>query len=174
MNITIFLYLYSFAHQSALLDWFIIFSAVKLIYIMFFVAAIYIFIYYKFFQIRNIFTILRDKWKDIFSIILSPAIAWGIATFLKVLIHTNRPFLALGNIQTLFVESGYAFPSGHATAISALAFVIYFKNRKLGYIFMASGILIGLARIIGGVHFPVDIIGGYLLGFLVAFLIKKL
>ena len=174
MNNIIFNFFYSFAHQSAFFDWLIIFCAVKLIYIMFLVAAIFIFVHYKFFQIRNTFTILGDKWKEIFSIILSPAIAWIVASLLKVLVHSSRPFAVLENIHTLFAESGYAFPSGHATAISALAFAIYFKNKKLGYIFMIAGILIGLARIIGGVHFPFDIIGGYAIGFLVAFLVKKL
>jgi len=174
MNNIIFFNLYSLAHRSPFLDCVIIFCAVSLIYIMVLVAIIFIIYKYKFFQLRNIFTILRDKWKEIFSIIFSPAIAWLVASFLKILIHTDRPYLALSNIHILFRESGYAFPSGHATAISALAFAIYFKNKRLGYVFMIAGLLIGLARVAGGVHFPIDILGGYLLGFLVAFLVKKL
>ena len=174
MNNIIFLQIYSLAFQHPWLDSLIWFFAVPLIFIMVLVAVIFIFIHYKFFQIRNIFTILHDKWKEIFSIILSPAIAWILASFLKILIHTDRPFIAFQNIQTLFTESGYAFPSGHATAISALAFAIYFKNKRWGYVFMASAILIGLARVASGVHFPIDILGGYLLGFLVAFSLKKL
>ncbi|MFA6393225.1 MAG: phosphatase PAP2 family protein [Candidatus Paceibacterota bacterium] len=174
MNNTIFLNLYSLAHQSVWFDNVIWFFAVPTIYIMFIVAAIFIFIHYKFYKIKDIFIILRDKWKDIFSIILSPVIAWIIASFLKVLIHTDRPFIVLSNIHALFIESGYAFPSGHSTAISALAFAIYFKNKSLGYVFMAVALLIGLARVASGVHFPIDIIGGYAVGFLVAFLVKKL
>ncbi|MCX6753933.1 MAG: phosphatase PAP2 family protein [Candidatus Nomurabacteria bacterium] len=174
MNIIIFLQIYSLAHQSVWLDNVIWFFAVPTIYIMIIVAAIFIFIHYKFYKIKDIFIILRDKWKEIFLIIFSPAIAWVIASLLKVLIHTNRPFIILSNIHTLFAESGYAFPSGHATAISALAFAIYFKNKRLGYVFMIAGLLIGLARVAGGVHFPIDIIGGYIVGFLVAFLVKKL
>ncbi|MFA6386825.1 MAG: phosphatase PAP2 family protein [Candidatus Paceibacterota bacterium] len=174
MNIIIFLQIYSLAHQSAWIDNVIWFFAVPTIYIMIIVAAIFIFIHYKFFQIKNISTVLRDKWKEIFLIIFSPAIAWIIASLLKVLIHTNRPFIVLSNIHALFVESGYAFPSGHGTAISALAFAIYFKNKRLGYVFMIAALLIGFARVAAGVHFPVDIIGGYIIGFLVAFLVKKL
>ena len=41
---------------------------------------------------------------------------------------------------------------------------------------MFFALLIGLARIIAGVHFPIDILGGFVLGgivsFLVAFLVK--
>ena len=172
MDIEIFYFLHSFAFQSPLFDSVIWSLAVPLIYIMCAVGAIFIFIHYRFFNIRNTFIILRDKWKEIFAIVLSPAIAWGLASLLKLLIHTDRPFIALSNIQTLFTETGYAFPSGHSTAISALAFAIYFRNKKLGYVFFASALLIGLARVAGGVHFPIDIIGGYLIGFVVAYLLK--
>lgn len=174
MNNLIFLKIFSLAHQSVLQDYVIWFFAVPFIYIMVIVAAIFIFIYYKFYKIKDIFIILRDKWKEIFLIFFSPAIAWGIASLLKVLIHTDRPFIILSNIHALFAESGYAFPSGHATAISALAFAIYFKNKRWGYVFMIAGLLIGFARVAAGVHFPIDIIGGYIIGFLVAFLVKKL
>jgi membrane-associated phospholipid phosphatase len=34
-------------------------------------------------------------------------------------------------------------------------------------------LLIGVARIIAGVHFPIDILGGFCLGFLVAYLFNK-
>lgn len=174
MNLAIFYFLHSFAFQSSFLDSVIWFLAVPLIYIMCVVGAVFIFVHYRFFEIKNTFIILRDKWKEIFSIILSPAIAWGLASLLKILIHTDRPMIALSNINTLFAESGYAFPSGHATAISALAFAIYFKNKRLGYVFMASAVLIGIARVAGGVHFPIDIIGGYVIGFIVAFFVKSL
>jgi undecaprenyl-diphosphatase len=174
MNISLFYFLHSFAFQSQWLDTLIWFCAVPLIYIMCVVAAIFIFVHYRFFEFKNIFIILRDKWKEIFFIVLSPALAWGLASLLKILIHTDRPMIALSNVSTLFTESGYAFPSGHATAISALAFAIYFKNKRLGYIFMLSALLVGLARVAGGVHFPIDIIGGYALGFLVAFFVKSL
>ena len=42
--------------------------------------------------------------------------------------------------------------------------------RKFYFIFFA--ILIGLARIAAGVHFPIDILGGYVLGILVACVVK--
>ena len=92
---------------------------------------------------------------------------------LKHFIHAPRPFVALSNIHSLFSETGYAFPSGHATFFGALAVAIFFLDKKVGLRFMTFALLIGLARIIAGVHFPVDILGGFALGALVAFFVKN-
>ena len=174
MNSIIFLQIYSLAHQSVWLDNVIWFFAVPTIYIMIIVAAIFIFVHYKLYKIKDLFTILRNDWQGIFSIPFVVGLARLITEILKNTIHTSRPPIALANVTSLFVESGFAFPSGHATIISALAFAIYFKNKRLGYVFMVAALLVGLARIAAGVHFPIDIIGGYIVGFLVAFLVKKL
>jgi membrane-associated phospholipid phosphatase len=61
----------------------------------------------------------------------------------------------------------------------ALAFALYFNHKKVGlpaqagYWFIFFALLIGVARIMAGVHFPIDILGGFVLGFLIAFLLKK-
>ncbi|MEK7106302.1 MAG: phosphatase PAP2 family protein, partial [Patescibacteria group bacterium] len=93
---------------------------------------------------------------------------------LKSLIHAPRPFLALPQVQALFPESGYAFPSGHATFFSAMAFTIFFRNKKAGYVFILFALLIGLTRIIAGVHFPIDILGGFILGSAIAYFFKNI
>jgi undecaprenyl-diphosphatase len=85
----------------------------------------------------------------------------------------ERPFMALSDVQSLFFESGYAFPSGHSATIAGLAFAVFFRHKWLGYVCMVAAVLIGVARVAAGVHFPVDIIGGYSLGFLIAFLLRK-
>jgi membrane-associated phospholipid phosphatase len=55
----------------------------------------------------------------------------------------------------------------------ALAVSIFFSHKKMGYVFIALAFVIGFARIAGGVHFPVDILGGFILGALVAYLVKN-
>jgi undecaprenyl-diphosphatase len=52
----------------------------------------------------------------------------------------------------------------------ALAFSIFFLHKKAGYYFMFFALLIGLARIMAGVHFPADILGGFVLGFAISFI----
>jgi len=54
----------------------------------------------------------------------------------------------------------------------ALAFAIFLTHKKVGYWFMFFALLIGIARIIVGVHFPIDILGGFILGALIAYLVR--
>ena len=62
-----------------------------------------------------------------------------------------------------------AFPSGHATASFAVAAVLarYFPEwRGLWY---GSALFVGMARVAGGFHFPTDVLGGSVLGFLIGY-----
>lgn len=84
-----------------------------------------------------------------------------------------RPFEALG-LKTLFTETSASFPSGHATFFFALATAVYLYNRRWGWWFFAAALLISLARVAAGVHYPSDIFGGALVGIVVATLVYRL
>ena len=59
----------------------------------------------------------------------------------------------------------YSFPSGHT--FSATVFCLILLNRyPKEYIFNILAILVGFSRIFLGVHYPTDIIGGMIFGFL--------
>lgn len=93
--------------------------------------------------------------------------------FLKVVIGRARP----DGYELLQLDT-FSFPSGHATAAMALygflAYVLsstYPKYRVLIWsvsIFLI--LLIGISRVYLGVHFPSDIVGGYLVGLLWIFI----
>ncbi|PIY74247.1 MAG: hypothetical protein COY85_03785, partial [Candidatus Portnoybacteria bacterium CG_4_10_14_0_8_um_filter_40_50] len=42
-------------------------------------------------------------------------------------------------------------------------------NKKLGLWFLGASIFMSLARVVAGVHYPLDILGGAIVGILVAF-----
>jgi undecaprenyl-diphosphatase len=174
MNNTIFYFLYNFAHQNIILDSIIIFLAVYLPYLLILFAFIFLLFHHEVFHSSSPWREFIKKSKEIFFVFISSASAWVLARILKILIHTPRPFDALIGVSSLFAESGFAFPSGHATFYSSLAFSVYFAHKKIGYYFLFSALLIGIARVAGGVHFPIDILGGYILGFLVAYLLKNI
>lgn len=158
MNNTIFPFFYNLAHQSNFFDYVVIFFGFWFPYIVIGLAGLFLIFY-------------RKSWRESFLVFFSGGLAVFFDLILKNLIQIPRPFLALNNIQTLFPEAGYAFPSGHATFFAALAISIFFLNKKAGYFFMFFALLIGLARIIAGVHFPVDILGGFALGAFVAYVV---
>jgi undecaprenyl-diphosphatase len=41
---------------------------------------------------------------------------------------------------------------------------MYLVNKKVGIYFIIGALFVGLSRIIGGVHFPLDILFGYIIG----------
>jgi len=160
MNNTIFFFFYSLAHQSIFFDKVIVFFAVYFPYIVILLALIFLFFYNK-------------SRKEFILICFSGGLALAVAEILKFLFHTLRPFAIFPQVLSLFLENGYAFPSGHAAVFSAMAFALFFTHKKAGYVFMFFAFLIGLARIIAGVHFPIDILGGFIIGILVAYFVKN-
>ena len=92
-------------------------------------------------------------------------VAWGIAYLMKIGFAIARPFLQFPEITPLFIYGGYtSFPSGHATLFAGLAVAIFLVHRKIGIFFIIITFLISITRVIAGVHFPIDIIVGWLLG----------
>ncbi len=80
-----------------------------------------------------------------------------------------RPFLVLSDtVQLTDHEMVSSFPSGHASFYFALATGVYLYNKKAGYIYFVLAGFMGLARVFVGVHWPLDIMAGALLGILVS------
>jgi undecaprenyl-diphosphatase len=173
MNNQIFFLFYNLAHQSQIFDKIVIFFAVYFPYLVIILAGLFLLFHHEVFQAENPFQVFLQKKKEILLIFFSGILAYVIDTILKLLIHLPRPFDVFSQVRPLFPEDWYSFPSGHATFFSALAFSIFFIHKKAGYVFMFFALLIGIARVIAGVHFPSDILGGFVLGFIVAYFIKK-
>lgn len=159
MNGTLFLFFYSFAHQSLVLDQLIVFLAVYFPYLVIVLAGATLLFKYK-------------SWREFLIVFFTSGLTWILAYFLKDLIRLVRPPLFFNEVQALFLADGYAFPSGHAAFFFALAVSIFFFHKRAGYWFLFFAALISLARIMAGVHSPLDILGGFVLGALFAYLVK--
>ena len=89
---------------------------------------------------------------------------------LKALFHTPRPFTIEPGIvrspAALATAQGNGFPSGHAqssTTFWGLA-AIYGRRAWLTVVAVALVTLVSISRLYLGVHLPVDILGGILVG----------
>ena len=89
-----------------------------------------------------------------------------LAPFIALLWDRPRPFLALGFQPTFLVNPTGAFPSGHVTFLVALAAAVFIVNRRAGWWFAGGTLLVGVARIAAGVHWPTDVLGGIAVGIL--------
>lgn len=94
---------------------------------------------------------------------------------IKRLVARPRPFQIMPQVVPLIPEDLYtSFPSGHMAFFFAFSTAVYAYNKKAGLICFAGSLLMGLARIYTGVHYPSDILGGALLGWLIGWLSIKL
>ena len=86
-----------------------------------------------------------------------------------------RPYIVLTAVKPLITTSSgealQSFPSGHAIFFFALATGVWFFNRKFGRWLFAAAILMGVARIFTGMHWPTDILGGAILGIVVGWVV---
>ncbi len=114
----------------------------------------------------------RRRFKDMAIVALGAAVVGrlGFVTIIKWLYDHPRPDKVI-EIHALLAggDTVNSFPSGHMTFCMALATGVYLYNKKLGYWFFAAALLVGVARVFVGVHWPYDIIAGAILGAVVAY-----
>ena len=71
-------------------------------------------------------------------------------------------------------HAGFSFTSNHAANSFAAATTLAFFYRFLSPLFFIIAFLVSYSRVYVGVHFPLDIVMGALLGFSIAFSINKI
>jgi membrane-associated phospholipid phosphatase len=90
-----------------------------------------------------------------------------INTLAKVLASQPRPFEYNSRVRKLFEADGGGFPSGHTQNTVVIWGELAFRFRKswLWLIALFLMLLVPISRVYLGLHFPTDLLGGYLLGF---------
>jgi len=96
--------------------------------------------------------------------LLSACVALGIASILGSLFYENRPFVD-HHVHLLIQHAANAsFPSDHATAAFVVATAFWCTRRKEGWAWLTLAALISISRVWTGVHYPLDVISGFILG----------
>lgn len=92
---------------------------------------------------------------------------------LKPLVARPRPFSYLDAVPDLLIKAptDWSFPSGHTAASFAASFALLFSKsgKRLWVPAMVLSALIAFTRIYLGVHFPSDVLGGFLVGIFCGF-----
>ena len=162
VNGTLFEKINNLASVYKVLDWAGIFFADYLLYII--IAAILVILFVKRTRLMAIAITV--------SIFISRLV---ITEPLKQILHHPRPYIVLENTRKLISESGdyLSFPSGHAATFFAIAIAVYFFDRKLGILSFIIALLVGVARVYVGVHWPIDIVVGALIGIISGIITHK-
>jgi undecaprenyl-diphosphatase len=165
MNRAIFFKLNSLVGRSKKLDRFFIFWARD------FVVCFLVFLGIIFLvpSLAKIFGLSR------YSLIASGligAFSWVTAVLIKTLRFTERPYLDKKTKALLKKKKDDpAFPSGHTAPMFAIGTIIFYFSPIFGLIVLTTALIMGICRIITGLHWPIDIVGGAVLGWLLSFLL---
>ena len=114
---------------------------------------------------------INAQWADTLArFLLATVIAAAVAWTLKFWLHFPRPWEMYGprlGEAALVVDSDGSFPSGHGAFAAVLVGSLWPRapnpaTRALLLMYLAC---VGLARVLLGAHFPVDVLAGYAVGF---------
>lgn len=141
------------AGHSRLLDDLMVFVAKDLIYAVFVVLALV-----------GLAALRRRKWPSLFAAGAGLVLSFALGLLAAAVYVEPRPFTThVGLLVLTPHDPGTSFPSDHATAAFAIAFVLLaFLSRRWGLVVLAAAVLIGFARVYDGIHYPGDIAGAAL------------
>lgn len=105
--------------------------------------------------------------RTIILAILSGVLGLVVSVLLASLLYRPRPFAAMPHHVHLLLPHSpdSSFPSDHATGSAGFAVGMWPAPHRLArWLFTLLAILVGISRLIAGVHWPSDILGSFLLG----------
>jgi undecaprenyl-diphosphatase len=102
-------------------------------------------------------------------------LALGVGQLLSRLVDRPRPFTAHPHLVRLFTPHAAdpGFPSDHATGAFAIAFAVWFHDRRWGTVLIALAVVLSVGRVAIGVHYPSDVIAGAALGAAAALVVAR-
>ena len=116
-----------------------------------------------------------DTKKQILKAFIFTSIAILISQCISHVYYHPRPFvMEIGRTLIYHAPNG-SFPSDHMLIFSSIAFSYLFSaQRKLGIFLLVMAWLVAWSRVYLGVHFPLDMLGAFLLAFALNFFGLKL
>ena len=108
---------------------------------------------------------------DFYAYILVPALGFVLLTLVRKWINQPRPYEAWEIIPLLDKDSsGNSMPSRHVFSATIISMACLHANLPVGLVLLVLSALLGLVRVLGGVHYPKDVLVGCACGLLLGIL----
>ena len=105
---------------------------------------------------------------------ISALVALGLGQIVGHAFPRDRPYLA-HHVSLLITHSpDTSFPSDHTTRAFAIAVAVWQFNRRAGIALLIFGMLVAVARVYVGAHYPGDVVGGAVLGAVTSLIVLRL
>jgi undecaprenyl-diphosphatase len=114
----------------------------------------------------------RKKQYIIFALITLP-VTYIVAKVLGHFIYNPRPFISSGVQPLISHAADNGFPSDHTLFVSSLAVITYVFNKRGGIVLGVLAVLVGISRVLAGVHHGADVVGAAVIAIVVAIIIRK-
>ena len=103
--------------------------------------------------------------KQILIYVFIPASGFVILSFLRKKINAPRPYEEWDIKPLLDRDSpGQSMPSRHVFSATIISMACLHASLSVGVILLVFSALLGLVRVLGGVHYPKDVVVGYICG----------
>lgn len=100
-------------------------------------------------------------------VLVIPAISFVLVSLIRYYINAPRPYEVSNSVPIIKKDTkGKSFPSRHVFSVFVIASTLYYISNPLGLFLMVAGIGLAIIRVVGGVHFPRDVIIGAIIGIL--------
>ena len=116
---------------------------------------------------------LAEK-KSLILFLFSLPVLIIVIKIIHLFIYTQRPFVEEAIIPLVGLQSDASFPSRHTSIMAAVAFSYAFFKSRWYMLFLLLTAWVGFSRIYVGVHYPLDILGGFIVGFISVLIAKKM
>jgi undecaprenyl-diphosphatase len=158
MNMELFRVINGMAGKNALLD-----------LIMLFLSKYMIFVFASTLALIFIFGFINnkiDQRKLAINTAIFTLINLGLAALIGAVFYVNRPFVH-NKVNLLYPHvKDSSFPSDHATATSSIALGLWKGERAISIVLMFLSLAVGFSRVYVGHHTPADVIGSYVIVFI--------
>jgi undecaprenyl-diphosphatase len=95
-------------------------------------------------------------------------ISYGLSEWAKTYLDAERPCRTFAELKIIAQEcpptGDWSFPSNHSTIAGALLVAVFLVSRRLGWVALPVAVLAAFSRVFVGVHYPHDVVAGFLLG----------
>ena len=103
--------------------------------------------------------------KQVLMYVFIPASGFVILSFLRKKINAPRPYEVWEIVPLLDRDSpGQSMPSRHVFSATIISMACLHASLTMGMICLTLSAFLGLVRVLGGVHFPKDVVVGYICG----------
>lgn len=108
-----------------------------------------------------------NKDERIIRVLLTTAISFIFVSVFRKIFNRKRPYETFGVAPVIPKnKKGNSFPSRHVFSAFVIAMACLYVNISLGILVMIVAIAIAVLRVLGGVHYPSDVIAGGVIGIL--------